>query len=140
MIKRVHVAVAVIVGSDGHILIAKRPEHVHQGGLWEFPGGKVEAGESLEVALKRELQEELGIKLQACEPFLEIHHDYPDKQVFLDVWSVTAFSGDVYGREQQPILWVAPERLSDYDFPEANQPIVASLQALSSSCARPTEG
>jgi len=138
--KRVHVAVAVIVNSDGHILIAKRPEHVHQGGLWEFPGGKVETGESLELALKRELKEELGIELQACEPLLEIHHDYPDKQVFLDVWSVTGFSGDAYGREQQPVLWIEPEQLFEYDFPEANQPIVALLQERSSGCARTIEG
>jgi 8-oxo-dGTP diphosphatase len=130
--KRVHVAVAVIINSDGHILIAKRPEHVHQGGLWEFPGGKVEAGESLELALKRELQEELGIELQACEPLLEIHHDYPDKQVFLEVCSVTAFSGEAYGREQQPIRWVSAASLSEYDFPVANQPIIEAILSMSS--------
>jgi len=127
MTKRVHVAVAVIINGDGHILIAKRSEHVHQGGLWEFPGGKVEAGENLEAALARELFEELGIKLLTCQPLLEIHHDYPDKLVFLDVWSVTDFSGDAYGREQQAVRWVAPESLCEYDFPEANQPILSAL-------------
>lgn len=127
---RVHVAVAVIIGKDGRILIAKRPDDVHQGGLWEFPGGKVEQGENLEVALKRELVEELGIELQACEPLLEIHHDYPDKSVLLDVWRVTAFSGQAYGREQQPIRWVAPKFLTDYDFPEANQPILKAISLL----------
>lgn len=127
MIKRVHVAVAVITNSDGQILIAKRPEHVHQGGLWEFPGGKVEAGEQLEAALQRELQEELGIELQACQPLLEINHDYSDKQVFLDVWLVTEFSGQAYGREQQPVRWVAAEALAEYQFPEANQPILKAL-------------
>jgi len=123
----VHVAVAVIINSEGHILIAKRPDHVHQGGLWEFPGGKVEANESLETALERELFEELGIELVACQPLLGIHHDYSDKQVFLDVWSVTAFSGEAYGREQQPIRWVASEALCEYGFPEANQPIIKAL-------------
>ena len=127
MTNRVHVAVAVITNSDGDILIAKRPDDVHQGGLWEFPGGKVEIDESLEAALKRELYEELGIELQSCQPLLEIHHDYPDKQVFLDVWSVTSFSGQAYGREQQPIRWVALEALKEYDFPEANQPVLQAL-------------
>jgi len=127
MTKRVHVAVAVITNNDGHILIAKRLDHVHQGGLWEFPGGKVEANESLEAALERELFEELGIELLACRPMLEIHHDYSDKQVFLDVWTVTGFSGEAYGREQQAVRWVALESLCEYDFPEANQPIIQAL-------------
>jgi len=128
--KRVHVAVAVITDKDGRILIAKRPDGVHQGGLWEFPGGKVECGESLEAALNRELIEELGIELEACEPLLEIHHDYPDKSVLLDVWRVTAFIGQAYGREQQPIRWVAPEALADYRFPEANLPILKAISLL----------
>jgi 8-oxo-dGTP diphosphatase len=129
MTKRVHVAVAVITNSDGYVLIAKRPDHAHQGGLWEFPGGKVEAGEHLEAALQRELREELGIELQSCQPLLEIHHDYPDKQVFLDVWTVTSFSGQAYGREQQAIRWVTLETLNEYDFPEANLPILQALLA-----------
>jgi 8-oxo-dGTP diphosphatase len=125
--ERVHVAVAVISNGHGEILIAKRPEHVHQGGLWEFPGGKVEAGESLESALARELKEELDIELVACEPLLEVHYDYPDKSVLLDVWRVTAFSGQAWGREQQPIRWVAANSLACYAFPQANQPIVEAL-------------
>jgi len=127
MTKRVHVAVAVIINGNGHILIAKRPDHVHQGGLWEFPGGKVEVGESLKAALERELFEELGIALLACQPLLEIHHDYFDKQVLLDVWTVTGFSGEAYGREQQAVRWVAPGSLFEYEFPEANQPIIQAL-------------
>jgi len=132
MTERVHVAVAVIINSDGHILISKRPAHVHQGGLWEFPGGKVETDESLKLALERELQEELGIELKSCEQLLEIHHDYPDKQVFLDVWLVTDFTGEAYGREQQPVHWVSAAALSEYDFPDANQPIIQMVQQLSS--------
>lgn len=127
MPKRVHVAVAVICNSDGHILISKRPNHVHQGGLWEFPGGKLEAGETLESALKRELLEELGIAPNAYEPLVEIQHDYPDKSVLLDVWRVTDFSGEPYGREQQPVCWVAPEALVNYEFPEANLAIIRAI-------------
>jgi len=123
------VAVAVITDKDGLILIAKRHDDVHQGGLWEFPGGKVEAGELVETALKRELAEELGIELLSCEPLLEIRHDYHDKAVLLDVWHVTAFDGQAYGREQQPIRWVLSESLSQYAFPEANQLIIKALSA-----------
>ncbi len=127
MAQQVHVAVAVITNGSGEILIAKRPQHVHQGGLWEFPGGKVEEGENLQTALKRELYEELGVELIASQPLLEIHHDYSDKKVFLDVWRVTEFAGEAYGREQQPIRWVTVEALAEYDFPEANQPIINTL-------------
>ena len=127
MAKHVHVAVAVIRDGNGQILISKRPDHVHQGGLWEFPGGKVEGGETLEQALARELFEELGITLNACQPLLEIRHDYPDKSVFLDVWLVTDFAGAPYGREDQPVCWVTPETLVEYQFPEANQPIIEAL-------------
>lgn len=133
MTKRVHVAVAVISNGDGHILIAKRPDHVHQGGFWEFPGGKVEAGETLEKALQRELHEELGIKVECCQPFIQVVHDYSDKQVLLDVWQVTGFSGDAVGREGQPIRWVEPAALSEYEFPAANSPILTRLLAASGS-------
>jgi len=123
----VHVAVAVISDRQGRILIAKRPDDVHQGGLWEFPGGKVEIGEELEAALKRELAEELGIELLSCEPMLKISHDYHDKAVLLDVWHVTDFAGEPYGREQQAIRWVSRQALCDYRFPKANQPILDVL-------------
>jgi 8-oxo-dGTP diphosphatase len=127
-VKRIHVAAAVIRGGDGRILIAKRPDDKHQGGLWEFPGGKVEADESVERALARELDEELGIRPSAARPLLQVRHDYPDKQVLLDVWDVTAFAGEPHGAEGQPLAWVAPERLGDYQFPAANRPIVAAAR------------
>lgn len=126
--KRVHVAAGVIRRSDGHVLIAKRPLDKHQGGLWEFPGGKVEAGETAEAALARELAEELGIAVSASRPLIQIRHDYPDKQVLLDVWEVLAFSGEPHGAEGQPLAWVDPEGLPDYSFPAANQPIVAAAR------------
>jgi mutator protein MutT len=90
-VKRVHVAAAVIRDNSGKILIARRADTQHQGGLWEFPGGKVEADESVETALARELHEELGIVVGAARPLIKVRHDYPDKQVLLDVWEVSAF-------------------------------------------------
>lgn len=126
--KRIHVAAAVIRGADRRILIARRPEDKHQGGLWEFPGGKVEAGEAVEVALARELEEELGIRPTAARPLIQVRHDYPDKQVLLDVWEVSAFSGEPHGAEGQPLAWVSSAELADYQFPAANRPIVAAAQ------------
>ncbi|ARU58681.1 mutator MutT protein [Oleiphilus messinensis] len=127
--KRIHVAVGV-VERDGLILLAKRPDHVHQGGLWEFPGGKVEQGETVEVALVRELSEELGIQANpsALIPLIQIHHDYSDKLVCLDVWRVPEFFGHPQGVEGQPVEWVPIEQLGLYQFPQANVPIIAALQ------------
>jgi len=127
-LKRIHVAAAVIRGADGRILIARRGETQHQGGLWEFPGGKVEAGEAVQTALARELREELGIEVTAARPLIKIKHDYPDKQILLDVWEVSTFTGEPHGAEGQPLAWVAPRDLADYEFPEANRPIVAAAR------------
>ena len=135
--KRVHVAVGVISdGADG-ILIAQRAASAHQGGLWEFPGGKVEAGESVRDALRRELHEELAIDVTACEPLLAIEHDYSDKAVLLDVWWVSAFSGAPHGREGQPLRWVPAAQLHAVAFPDANVPII---QAIEKKLAAPGAG
>ena len=137
--KRVHVAAAVIRGANGKILIARRADTQHQGGLWEFPGGKVEAGESVEAALGRELKEELGIVVEAARPLIKVQHDYPDKHVLLDVWEVSAFSGEPHGAEGQPLAWVSPRELADYAFPEANQPIVAAARLSDQYLITPDE-
>ncbi|WP_413044180.1 Nudix family hydrolase [Pseudomonas sp. YJ42] len=126
--KRLHVAAGVIRCSDGRVLIARRPLDKHQGGLWEFPGGKVEEGETAEAALARELAEELGIGVTAARPLIQVRHDYPDKQILLDVWEVSAFSGEPHGAEGQPLVWVVPEQLLDYAFPAANRPIIAAAR------------
>ena len=126
--KRIHVMAAVIKDADGRVLIARRPEHVHQGGLWEFPGGKLEAGESRLAGLERELFEELGIRVEQARPLLDICHDYADKQVRLDVWLVDAFTGEPHGAEGQPVRWVLPAALDEYAFPAANAPIVTAAQ------------
>jgi 8-oxo-dGTP diphosphatase len=101
---------------------------VHQGGLWEFPGGKVEAGESVPDALARELHEEVGIDVQQSRPLIRVFHSYPDKKVLLDVWRVDDFTGEAHGKEGQPYKWVKPEQLVDFSFPEANLPIIRAVQ------------
>lgn len=121
------------------MLIARRAEHLHQGGLWEFPGGKVEEGESVRAALERELQEELGIRVSRARPLLKVSHDYPDKQVLLDVWEVSAFSGEAHGVEGQPLAWVSPRQLPDYAFPAANQPIIAAARLPDSYLITPDD-
>lgn len=134
---RVHVAAAAIFDGQGRVLIARRADHVHQGGLWEFPGGKVEAGESVHAALARELHEELGIGLskltQQTRPLIRVRHDYADKSVLLDVWRLEGVSGEAllsggHGREGQPLKWVSPAELSCHEFPAANLPIVTALR------------
>ncbi|GAA4648331.1 Nudix family hydrolase [Kistimonas scapharcae] len=124
----VHVAAAVIERGDDHILLAMRPDDKHQGGLWEFPGGKLVAGESVHEALSRELKEELGILVVDSSPLIRIHHEYPDKNVLLDVWRVTGFAGEPYGCEGQEVRWVKRENLTHYEFPAANNPIVAAAR------------
>lgn len=132
--KVVRVAVGVIHNAQGDIFIARRAVDAHQGGLWEFPGGKVEEDETTPQALVRELREELAIEVQACEPLIQIRHHYPDKSVLLDVYRVTAFSGEARGNEGQPVRWVAPEDLTQFAFPAANKPIIAAVR-LPSLCA-----
>lgn len=128
MRKLVHVAVGVIYGADGKILVAQRAATQHLGGLWEFPGGKVEAGESVNTALGRELQEELGITVLRQSALCKISHDYPDKSVLLDVWNVESFAGQPHGREGQPLRWLTPQELRHKDFPEANRAIIRAIQ------------
>lgn len=129
MTKRIHVAAGVILNSEGQVLLALRPKDKHKGGLWEFPGGKVEAGESVQQALARELLEEINLVVLASSPFLVIDYDYGDKLVTLDVWLVTQFSGVPHGSEGQEVAWVDIADLHRYRFPEANAEIVAALMA-----------
>ena len=126
MTDRVLVAVAIIL-SENQILLSKRHDASHQGGKWEFPGGKVELNETVEQALLREIEEELGLQVIKQEPFIVIEHDYVDKQVKLDVRIVSKFSGKAEGKEGQLIRWVKAVDLLDLDFPAANAPIVKNL-------------
>jgi 8-oxo-dGTP diphosphatase len=125
--KRIHVAAAAVFDDRQRVLICRRPPHAHQGGLWEFPGGKLEPGETIESALRRELMEEVGINVISARPLIRVHHDYPDRNVLLDVWRVERFSGRAAGHEGQPVRWVLPGELSRYRFPAANSPIVKAV-------------
>ncbi|GIU21603.1 MULTISPECIES: 8-oxo-dGTP diphosphatase MutT [unclassified Shewanella] len=131
MSKVVHVAVGVIQDTDKRILLAKRPQNLHQGGKWEFPGGKVEVSETTSEALIRELKEEVNLDVVNTQAMMEIHHDYGDKQVFLDIHWVTQFSGEAKGLEGQQVRWVEQEQLTQYDFPEANKAILEKILSLS---------
>lgn len=129
----IHVVASVIV-KNNRVLIARRPRNVHQGGKWEFPGGKIENDESVTDALVRELKEELGIKATRFRPLIKIRHEYPEKKVLLDVWQVDEFQGEVDGKEGQPVAWVLLETLDQYEFPAANIPVLNALK-LPNCCA-----
>jgi len=127
-VRTLHVAVGVVLDSAGRVLVALRPGEKHQGGRWEFPGGKVEAGESVADALARELAEEIGIVIAVTEPLLVVEHDYGDRLVCLDVHLVTDYRGAATGREGQPLRWLAPAALDADEFPAANGPIIRALR------------
>ncbi len=122
------VAVGVIKNPEGKILISHRHAALHQGGLWEFPGGKIEPFETAEAALERELKEELNIDVISAMPLITIRHRYPDRFVQLNVFLVEQFSGEAESCEGQPFKWVAPAELDQYEFPSANRPIVAAAK------------
>jgi len=127
---QIHVAAGAIQDSQGRVLITKRPVHVHQGGLWEFPGGKLEPGETSVEGLARELYEELGIRIQvpSSRPLIRVPFDYGDRQVLLDVHRVNAFAGNPHGREGQPLAWVHPNEMDPGEFPSADRPVIAALR------------
>lgn len=123
-----HVAAGVVRNERGEILIARRLAHVHQGDLWEFPGGKLEPGETAKDALRREIHEELNLKVIDASPLIRIRHAYPERRVLLDVWRVDRFDGTPMGMQGQPIRWVSPDELPRFTFPAANRPIVTAAR------------
>lgn len=125
---QIHVVAGAIQDAQGRVLVAQRPEGVHQGGLWEFPGGKLETGEMPPRGLARELEEELGIRVLAARPLIRVHHDYGDRRVLLDVHRVTVFAGEPVGREGQPLAWLHPEEMDASVFPAADRPIISALR------------
>ena len=128
MQKVVHVAVGVIVREQQYFL-TKRLDSAHQGGKWEFPGGKVEKDETVAQALHRELQEEIAIDTLSCYPLIEISHDYGDKKVLLDVYVVDNFQQEPFAQEGQQSGWFSLDELVNLDVPKANAAIIEKLLA-----------
>ncbi|WP_312326513.1 Nudix family hydrolase [Stenotrophomonas sp.] len=126
--RSIHVVAAVITDARGRILLNRRTENRDMAGLWEFPGGKREAGESSEQALVRELREELGIEAEIGDWIMDVPQAYPDKHLRLEVRHVRSWKGSPRGREGQAITWVAPDKLSRYSMPPADLPVVAALR------------
>ncbi|MDQ1120085.1 8-oxo-dGTP diphosphatase [Pseudoxanthomonas sp. SORGH_AS 997] len=124
----IHVVAAAITDARGRLLLARRGDGRDLAGLWEFPGGKREPGESTEETLVRELQEELGITVQVGAPIMRVPHLYPDKRLLLDVRRVTTWKGVPRGMEGQALAWVAQDKLQRYPMPAADKPVVAVLQ------------
>ncbi|MGD1393805.1 8-oxo-dGTP diphosphatase MutT [Vibrio harveyi] len=123
--KRIHIVAAIIFNQDkSQIFITKRPDDKHKGGFWEFPGGKVEQGESVEQAMIRELEEEIGITVTEQSLFEHLEYDYSEKSLKFDFMTVSQFDNQPYGREGQEGRWVDVAALLDYTFPEANVPIL----------------
>jgi 8-oxo-dGTP diphosphatase len=124
-----HVAAGIIEDGTGRLLIAQRPPGTHMAGGWEFPGGKVRPGEHVRDALRRELQEEIGIEVVAAEPFMAYRHVYPERTVLLDVWHVTEFRGEPRALEGQPLRWERVDQLMSVGLLAADLPIVEALLA-----------
>ncbi len=124
----VHVVAGVISDARGRILLARRTEGRDLAGLWEFPGGKVDPGETPEQALVRELREELGIEAQVGEAVIAVPQQYPHKRLRLDVRRIASWTGTVKGLDGQALVWVPPHKLASYAMPDADRPVVAALR------------
>jgi 8-oxo-dGTP diphosphatase len=131
-VKLVLVAACALIDADGRVLIAQRPPGKSMAGLWEFPGGKVEAGERPEVSLIRELKEELGIdvKEECLAPLTFASHRYPDFHLLMPLYVCRRWDGFVEAREQQKLKWVRPPELRDYPMPPADEPLISHLTTL----------
>ncbi len=131
-VRLVLVAACALVDADGRVLIAQRPQGKSMAGLWEFPGGKVEAGERPEQSLIRELGEELGIVVreECLAPLTFASHLYPDFYLLMPLYVCRRWEGFVEAREQQALKWVRPNELSKYPMPPADEPLIPHLTAL----------
>ncbi|CNB79106.1 8-oxo-dGTP diphosphatase MutT [Yersinia intermedia] len=125
--KHLQIAVGIIRNAQQEIFITQRAADSHMAGFWEFPGGKVEQGETAELALKRELSEEVGIVVQEAVLLNVLEHTFTDRIVTLSFYMVEAWDGEPFGREGQPIRWVRQSELVAEEFPPANATIIALL-------------
>jgi 8-oxo-dGTP diphosphatase len=126
------VAAVALLNEEGKVLIAKRPPGRPLAGLWEFPGGKVDAGEDPETALIRELSEELGIEIARAdlEPLTFASHGYPEFHLLMPLYLCKRWQGNIAAQENQQLLWVSADELRLYDMPPADEPLKASLPKL----------
>ena len=124
-----HVVAGALFDASGRVLIAQRPAGKHMAGGWEFPGGKLNAGEDRLAGLTRELREELGIEVCAAHPLVAYEHRYAERCVLLDLWVVTRFSGEPQSLEGQPLQWASLDELETIGLLEADRPMIAALRA-----------
>lgn len=129
--KFISVVVGILLDHNKKVCITQRQVGQHLPGKWEFPGGKVDEGESQFKALVREFDEELGVQVQAADHAFDIKHDYPEKSVHLHIWTITSFDGEAVSKEGQALKWIPVDQLERYDFPEANGEILAYLKRRS---------
>jgi 8-oxo-dGTP diphosphatase len=133
-----HVVAAVVWHrhEPGSLLIARRQKGKHLEDFWELPGGKMEAGESPWQALRRELGEEIGIDALDGEPFLQVYHRYPERNVLLDTWNIQSYRGEVRAREKQSLAWVGIDCLDEYRFPPADIPVLEAIKRSATTGTR----
>ena len=136
----IHVVAGALFDAQGRVLIAQRPPGRPLAGEWEFPGGKLAAGEEAYAGLVRELREELGIDVLEAEPLIAYTHDYPGKRVYLDLWRVIRFHHEPRSLEGQTLRWVALTELPHAQLLEADRPMVDALLAWRGEVARGTHG
>lgn len=127
MIRAHYDVTAGLIWKEEKLLIATRPKGTHLEGFWEFPGGKQEEGENLEECLKREIEEELDVKIRVDEPFLTVDHEYPDKRISLHVFNCTWLKGEPAPQQRQETRWVILPDLSKFTFPPPDVQVIEAL-------------
>ena len=126
---QISVAMGLIYNQDGEILISLRRHDQDFGGLWEFPGGKININETPYAALCRELSEEIAITVEKAIPLIHYQHDYPEKKIDFHIWKIAQYTGIPIGNEQQKIQWARISSLGEFNFPSGNQPILDLLKS-----------
>lgn len=126
----IHVVAGALFDAQGRVLIAQRPHGKHLAGGWEFPGGKLEAGEERYAGLQRELREELGVEVHSAEPLIAYEHHFADRRVFLDLWFVSSYSGEPRSLDNQPLRWIALDALDSVGLLDADAPMIPAVRQL----------